>query len=276
MSLPVHSAATYLAPLREGGSLPAVVEDADGGLWVVKFRGAGQGPKALVAELLVGAIAARIGVATPELSIIELDELFGSGERDPEIRDILKASVGPNVGLRYLDGAFNLDPVAAADLIEPDVAARIVWLDALSVNPDRTPRNPNLMVHGDALWVIDHGAALFDHHDWSRATPERAARAFPAIADHVLLRRAGSIEEADAEVRGALDEGVLRDILAGVPDALLEEPALGSGEAVGPEETRDRYLRWFTARLADPRAWVLEAERARRDARDPERLEARR
>ena len=276
MSLRTRQAATYLAPLREGGSLPAVVEDTEGELWVVKFRGAGQGPKSLVAELIVGALAELLGLRSPELSLIELDEAFGQGERDPEIRDVLKMSTGVNVGLHYLDGAFNLDLVAAADLIEADFAARAVWLDALVVNPDRTARNPNLMVHEDRLWLIDHGAALFDHHDWSRVTEERTRRSFTPISQHVLLSRAGSIEEADARCAPLVSDHQVREIIAAIPDALLEEPALGASEGLAPDELRENYRRWLTRRLESPRSWVAEAERARRDNRPPERLEARR
>ena len=276
MSLRTRQAATYLAPLREGGSLPAVVEDTEGDLWVVKFRGAGQGPKSLVAELIVGALAELLGLRSPGLSLIELDEAFGQGERDPEIRDVLKMSTGVNVGLRYLDGAFNLDLVAAADLIEADFAARAVWLDALVVNPDRTPGNPNLMVHEDRLWLIDHGAALFDHHDWSRVTEERTRRSFTPISQHVLLSRAGSIEEADARCAPLVSDHQVREIIAAIPDALLEEPALGASEGLAPDELRENYRRWLTRRLESPRSWVAEAERARRDNRPPERLEARR
>lgn len=276
MPLRTRQAATYLAPLREGGSLPAVVEDTHGDLWVVKFRGAGQGPKSLVAELIVGALAEQLGLRAPGLSLIELDEAFGQGERDPEIRDVLKMSTGVNVGLRYLDGAFNLDLVAADDLIDADFAARAVWLDALVVNPDRTAGNPNLMVHEDRLWLIDHGAALFDHHDWSRVTEERTRRSFSPISQHVLLSRAGSIEEADERCASLISDDWVREILAGIPDVLLEEPALGSSEDLAPEDVRENYRLWFARRMESPRTWVVEAERARRDDRPPERLEARR
>jgi hypothetical protein len=276
MSYPIRQAATYLAPLREGGSLPAVVEDTEGDLWVVKFRGAGQGPKSLVAELIVGALAETLGLRAPGLSLVELDEAFGQGERDAEIRDLLKMSTGMNVGLRYLDGAFNLDPVAAEDLIDPEFAARVVWLDALVVNPDRTARNPNLMVHEGRLWLIDHGAALFDHHDWSRVTEDRTRRPFTPISQHVLLARAGSIEGADLACAPLVSDERIREILAGIPDVLLEEPAFGSAEAPAPDDVREDYRLWLTRRMEPPRAWVDEAERARRADRPPERLVARR
>lgn len=253
-----------------------MVEDSEGALWVVKFRGAGQGPKALVAELIVGALADLIGLPVPRRAIIELDESFGRGERDPEIRDILKGSEGPNVGLAYLDGAFNMDVVAASDLIDPDFAARLVWLDALAINPDRMARNPNLMVHEDGIWLIDHGAALFDHHDWSRVTPERARRAFAPISQHILLGHAASIGAVDSECTATITPDAIDQLLASIPDSLLAEPALGSTRDDAPEEVRSHYREWLTTRLAGPRAWVAEAERARLAVEPPSRLEARR
>ncbi len=271
-----RTAATYLTPLREGGSLPAVVEDAEGALWVVKFRGAGQGPKALVAELIVGALAERVGLRVPPRVIVELDESFGRGERDPEIRDILRGSEGPNVGLAYLDGAFNMDVVAAADLIDPEVAARVVWLDSLAINPDRTARNPNLMVYGKGIWLIDHGAALFDHHDWSRVTPDRTRRAFTPIGQHIFLGHAASIEAADADCAPKISSEAIEEIVAGIPDALLVEPALGATRDDAPDEVRALYREWLTTRMSGPRAWVAQAERARLALEPPARLEARR
>ena len=276
MTLPTRTASVYLAPLREGGSLPAVVGDQDGELWVVKFRGAGQGPKALVAEILVAGIAEVLGLRAPGLSLVTLDETFGQGERDPEIRDVLKASTGVNVGMRYLDGAFNLDPVAVGDDVDPDFAARTVWLDALVVNPDRMARNPNMMFYRGEPWLIDHGAALFDHHDWSRVDEARMRRSFPAIKDHVLLSRANPIDALDEELAARLTPAVIGAIVEQVPDALLTEPAFGSQEAESPDRLRERYRLWFNTRLEGPRSWADEAERARLSQRPPEQLEARR
>src|SRR5919204_1503955 len=161
--IPRVTATRYVQPLREGGSLPAVVDTEDG-LYVVKFRGAGQGPKALVAELIVGLLAERLDRPVPQLALVHLPAAFGGSEPDPEIQDLLRGSHGLNVGLRYLDGAFNFDPAAAGDVITSGFAARVVWLDALVTNPDRTHRNPNLLVWDRRPWLIDHGAALYVHH----------------------------------------------------------------------------------------------------------------
>src|SRR5690606_4177437 len=163
---PRHTAHRYVQPLREGGSLPAIV-DTDDGLYVVKFRGAGQGPRALIAELIVGRLAAALGLHTPSLALIDVPPEFGRSEPDPEIQDLLRASHGTNVGLRYLDGAFNFALAAARDVIDSGFAARLVWLDAYVTNPDRTHRNTNLLVHERRPWLIDHGAALYAHHDWA-------------------------------------------------------------------------------------------------------------
>ena len=186
--LPRVTATRYVQPLREGGSLPAVV-DTDDGLYVVKFRGAGQGPKALVAELLVGLIARLLGLPVPPLALVDLPAPFGRSEPDPEIQDLLRASHGVNVGLRYLDGAFNFDCTAAADLVTAEFASRLVWLDALVTNPDRTHRNPNLLAWQRRLWLIDHGAALYAHHDWAERDAGQDPRPVPP---HRESRAAGA------------------------------------------------------------------------------------
>src|SRR5690606_3444407 len=161
------TATRYLQPLREGGSLPAVVETEDGGLYVMKFRGAGQGARALVAEIIFGLIACEAGFVVPELATVQLTADFGRAERDPEIQDLLRASEGLNFGIQYLDGALNFSPAAAGHLVTDEFASRLVWLDALLTNPDRTHRNPNLLVWQGDVWLIDHGAALYAHHDWT-------------------------------------------------------------------------------------------------------------
>jgi hypothetical protein len=161
------TARRYVQPLREGGSLPAIVDTADG-LFVVKFRGAGQGARALVAELIVGQIALALGLPVPALAIVDLPEEFGRSEPDPEIQDLLRASHGENVGLAFLDGAFNFETHAAGDLVTDDFASRVVWLDAFCTNPDRTHRNPNLLIWNRKPWLIDHGAALYAHHNWAK------------------------------------------------------------------------------------------------------------
>jgi hypothetical protein len=278
VSLPRHEAVRYLTPLREGGSLPAVVESGSGELWVVKFHGAGQGPKALVAEIVVAGLAAGLGLPVPEVALIELDEAFGRGERDPEIQDVLRASHGTNVGLRYLDGAFNLDPRAVPEAVGEDFATRLVWLDALVTNPDRTPRNPNLMLWSGRVWLIDHGAALFDHHNWARVDEARTKRPFELVADHVLLPWAGDVEAADGALAAEVDESVVRAAVAAVPDALLIDPSRPDPGASSPDEARARYVDYLTTRLSEPRAFSEEAERARRAraAEGPQRLESRR
>ncbi len=279
MPLAVHPAQRYVAPLREGGSLPAVVE-TPAGLYAVKFRGAGQGARALVAEILVGRIAQRLGLPLPDLALVELADGFGRAEPDPEIQDIVRASGGLNVGLAFVPGAFPFDPLAAGDLIDPDLAADVVWLDALTTNIDRTVRNPNLLVApaapGPRLWLIDHGAALYFHHNWP-VDEDRAQTPFPAIRDHVLLPFAGDLEAADARLRPLLDEGTLEALVADVPDALLMDAPEGRTPPFGSAEAnRAAYLDYFRARLREPRAWVEEAVRAQRSGTSSEPLPYRR
>lgn len=254
------TALRYVQPLREGGSLPAVV-DTDDGLFVVKFRGAGQGPKALIAELVVGLLAAELGLAAPEPALVTLLPDFGRGEPDPEIQDLLRASHGTNVGLRYLDGAFNFALAAAGDLVPVDTAARIVWLDALVLNPDRSHRNTNLLVQDRKLWLIDHGAALYFHHDWQSATAERARAPFPLIRDHVLLSVAENLEAIDAECSAALTRSTLAAVLECVPEDLLLDPVAGA-EFSSADEARVRYVDFLAARLEAPRAFAAAAVEA--------------
>jgi hypothetical protein len=247
-------------PLREGGSLPAVV-DTDDGLYVVKFRGAGQGARALIAELIVGLLAQVIGLRTPELALIDVDTSFGRSEPDPEIQDLLRASHGVNVGLRYLDGAFNFARSAAGHLLTPDFATRLVWFDAFVTNPDRTHRNPNLLIWHREPWLIDHGAALYAHHDWDNADEARARSAFPRIRDHVLIADAVELVELDVPLASTFAGDVLERVLQRVPDDLLLDStglAFDSGE-----RARARYADYLRTRLRAPRAWVAEAVRAR-------------
>jgi hypothetical protein len=274
--LPIHSATRYVQPLREGGSLPAVV-DTEAGLFVVKFRGAGQGVKVLVAELIVGRIASRLGLPVPELALIEVAPLFGRTEPDPEIQDILRASHGLNVGLRYLDGAFNYDEHAAGELIDPELAAAVVWLDAFLTNPDRTHRNPNLLLWQRRPWLIDHGAALYAHHDWSGVDEARTRTRFPLIEKHVLLARSGDLAAADAHLAPRLGAELFGEVLATIPDELLLDPH-GREPSGSADEARARYVRYLATRLEAPRDFVAEAVRAReaRLREPPRRLEARR
>jgi len=276
--IPRHEAALYLAPLREGGSLPAVVETEDGGQWVVKFRGAGQGPRALVAELIVAELAEAVGLEVPERAIVMLDQAFGQGERDPEIQDVLAASRGVNVGLRYMDGAFNLDPAAIPERVDTDFATALVWLDALVMNPDRSARNPNLMFWDDRTWLIDHGAALYFHHDWGRLTPQRLLAPLPSIRDHVLLTRAGDLTEADAALAAALTPEVVWTVVNRVPEELLTDPLAAEPDLGGPEALRSRYAEAIRERLRGRKVFVESAEAFRREARETprHRLESRR
>ncbi len=270
------TALRYLQPLREGGSLPAVV-DTDAGLFVVKFRGAGQGVKALVAELIVGSLAVALDLPAPELALVDVPEPFGRSEPDSEIRDLLRASHGINVGLRYLDGAFNFAPSAAGELIDSALASRIVWLDAFTTNPDRTHRNPNLLVWQRRAWLIDHGAALYAHHDWASVDEARTRTPFPMIRDHVLLAQASDIEGADAALASRITEPLLAGILGAVPDALMLGTPGGS-EFASADDARRRYLAYLLERLRAPRAFVTEAVSARATllASPPLRLPARR
>lgn len=240
------AATRYVTPLREGGSLPALVEADDDGLYVLKFRGAGQGVKALVAEIVAGEIARALGLAVPEIVLIEVDPALGVAEPDPEIQDLIRASTGTNVGLDFLPGSLPYTPAAGLQPT-PETAAEIVWLDALVTNVDRTPRNPNLLVWHERVWLIDHGAALYFHHrDWD---PEAdAATPLGAIGDHVLLPCAGSILDADARLAERLTPEAVRDAVSLVPDEW------GDGE---------RYADYLTRRLAAPRGFAEEAERAR-------------
>jgi hypothetical protein len=226
-------ATRYVLPLREGGSMPGLVEGDDDGLYVVKFRGAGQGPKALVAEIVAGEVARAAGFAVPELVLVDVDPIIAAG-------------------LDFLPGALPFSPAAPVG-VDPELAAGVVWLDALLANVDRTPRNPNMLVWHGRLWLIDHGAALYRHH--APSWPEGAAAApFPQIADHALLPFAGSIVEADARLAPALDDGALEAAVAGVPD-----------EWLGRDPTAERagYVTHLRDRLTAPRAFAAEAEEIR-------------
>ena len=251
-------ATRYVTPLREGGSLPAVVEADDDGMYVVKFRGAGQGPKALVAEVIAGEIGRALGLLVPELVVVELDAALGRGEPDPEIQDLLGASVGLNLGMDFLPGALAFGAPAGSG-VDAGLAAEVVWFDAYASNVDRTPRNPNLLLWHRRLWLIDHGAALYVHHAWTDPVSVAGAR-FAPIREHVLLPVAGSIAEADARLAGRLTGTELRRIVEAVPDAWLEgQPPFGT-----PAEHRDAYVAYLARRLEGPRGFVEEAEDARR------------
>jgi hypothetical protein len=248
-------ATRYLTPLREGGSVPAIVEADDDGTYVAKFRGAAQGEKALVAEIICGELGRLLGLPVPQIVHLDVDVLLSRSEPDPELQDLLKKSAGLNVALDYLPGALNWEPPLAPPP-DAELAARIVWFDALITNVDRTVKNPNMLIWHRQLHLIDHGAALYFHHAWDGHLA-RARGAFPAIRTHALLPLAGDIAEADAELAAKIDEAALRAIVADVPDAwLTAEPT--------PDATRDGYVQHLLARLEAPRAFVEEALRARR------------
>ena len=253
-------ATRYVTPLREGGSLPGLVEADDDGLYVVKFRGAGQGPRALVAEWLAGELARTVGLTVPDLVGIEIDPSLGDAEPDEEIHDLVGKSGGLNFGMDFLPGALTFNPAAstAREVIHPDFAADVVWLDALVTNPDRSAQNPNLLIWHGRPWLIDHGAALYIHHTW-RDPDEHARRPFERIGQHVLLPSADSIVTADARLASRIDEPTLTDLVAALPDAWLPDDPV-AGDAAGQ---RRAYVRDLTSRLQAPRPFVQEAERAR-------------
>ncbi|MFZ0041744.1 MAG: HipA family kinase [Solirubrobacteraceae bacterium] len=242
-------ATRYVTPLREGGSLPGLVEADDDGLYVVKFRGAGQGRRALVAEVIIGELARRAGLLVPELVTVGIDPRLAAAEPDPEIQELIAASEGINLGVDFLPGALPYTP-ADAWQPSPELAAEVVWLDALATNVDRTARNPNLLFWHDRLWLIDHGAALYLQH--GGLDPEnQASRPFPLIGEHVLLAVAGPLPEADARLRDRLSESTIADVVSMVPDEWLQ----------GGDDP-EAYVDYLQRRLADG-GFVEEAERAR-------------
>ena len=250
-------ATRYVTPLREGGSLPAIVEADDLGLYVLKFRGAGQGVLALVAELVAGEIGRVLGLNVPELVFIEVDDALGRNEPDPEIRDLLRNSVGLNLGLDYLPGSVMFD-AAAGDRADADLASRMVWFDAFITNVDRSAHNPNLLCWHKSLYLIDHGAALYFQHNWS-SREQGAVTPFAPIAKHVLLRWADRIEDAGRALRPLLDETVIEDIVATIPDTWLE----AAGTGLTPAQMRAGYTDYFLRRLDAAPVFVGEALRAR-------------
>lgn len=251
------AAVRYLTPLREGGSLPAIVEADDGDLYVLKFVGAGQGRKALIAELVAGEIARRLGLRVPELVFVTLDEAFGRMEPDPEIRGLLRASEGLNLGMRYLPEALAYSPLQKRPF-DAGEASAIVWFDAYVTNVDRTPRNTNLLIWEKRLWLIDHGACLYFHHDWGDYL-ERSLSSFPQIAHHTLLRYASALEEAGAVLPEMLSLDTLAEITALIPSPWLADEPRFPGEA----EHRQAYLDYLTRRLGASDRFVSEAIHAR-------------
>ena len=245
------TATRFVAPLREGGSLPGLLEADDLGTYVCKFRGAGQGLRVLVAEVVVGELARRLGIRVPDLVGVELDAVIGRYEADEEVQDLLTASVGLNLGVDFLPGSFGYDASCSPP---PEVAASILWLDALTANVDRSWRNPNLLVwHGD-LWAIDHGACLYFHHAWSGGigSPERFARQTYDASDHVLAAYRDGLPAADEELAPRVTPELLGEVLAMVPDEWLE-PVSG---ADSPDALREAYVGFLHARVTGSRSWL--------------------
>ena len=252
-------ATRYVTPLREGGSLPAVIEADDLGLYVLKFRGAGQGVKALIAELVAGELARVLALPIPEIVFVEVDPELARTEPDPEIQELIRASAGLNLALDYLPGTMAFDPIAEHP--EPDLASRIVWFDAFITNVDRTARNTNMLVWHRKLWLIDHGASLYFHHHWPGAAA-RVGDPFALIKDHVLLPLASALTIADAAMVARLDAGTIDAVIASIPDAWLVDDAFA--DAADPVQAhRDAYGTWLKQRLRQSRVFVQEAIRAR-------------
>jgi len=248
----------YATPLREGGSLPAIVEADDDGLYVLKFRGSGHGAKALVAELIAGEIARTLGLLVPEIVLANLDADLARTEPDPEIHALIHDSGGLNLALDFLPGAVTYDPVTGFPA--GDLASRIVWFDAYVTNVDRTVRNTNMLMWHRRLWLIDHGATLYFHHStgWESAAA-RARAPFPEIKQHVLLRYARMVQEVDEAMAGALTPGAIARILDQVPDAWLT----ADGATLTASEARVAYARYLRERLSAPRPFLEEAARGR-------------
>ena len=246
----------YVTTLREGGSMPAIAEADDNFLYALKFRGAGQGVKALIAELIGGEIARQLNLKIPEIVLANLDEAFGRTEPDEEIQDLLKASKGLNLALHYLSGAITYDP--AVIVVDAELASKIVWLDCFITNVDRTARNTNMLLWQKELWLIDHGASLYFHHSWDNAA-EHATRSFTHVKDHVLLPQASQLEKVNDLFTKTLTQQIIKDIISVVPDEwLLTDTPFNT-----VEEHRKAYSDFLIARLANAEIFVKEAINAR-------------
>jgi hypothetical protein len=250
------TASRYVTPLREGGSLPAIIEADDDGLYVLKFRGAGQGPKALIAELLAGEIGRLAGLPVPEIVLAVLPAELARTEPDPEIQNLIEVSAGLNLALDYLPGSVNFDPL----VLVPDalLASGVVWFDAFVCNVDRTVRNVNMLIWHRRLWLIDHGASLYFHHAW-HSRDQHAATPFPLIRDHVLLKYASALEQVDAQMPAVLTADKLAQIVQLIPDEWLAQDSGFASKAA----QREAYLNFFTLRLRSSQVFVAEAMRAR-------------
>jgi hypothetical protein len=250
------SATRYVTPLREGGSLPAIIEADDDGMYVLKFRGAGQGPKVLVAELLAGELARAADLPVPEIVIVKLDAELARTEPDPEIQSLIRASAGLNLALDYLPGSVTFDPVSEKPAAA--LASAIVWFDAFVTNVDRTARNPNMLMWHRKLWLIDHGAALYSHHAWDEDHIAHSRTPFALIKDHVLLPFAAELEQADARMAERLTPDVIADVVALLPGEWL------AGDSVGaPAHDPRVYVNYLRSRLSSRQVFLEEAIRAR-------------
>lgn len=259
MKLRHQQVSRYILPLREGGSLPALAEADDGFKYVVKFKGAGHGTKALISELIGGEVSRALGLRIPELVFLDISEDFGRTEADEEIQDLLRASRGLNIGLHYLSGAATLDPYV--NPVDEDLASRIVWLDAFLTNVDRTVRNTNMLVWHNEVWLIDNGASLYFHHSW-RDWEKSMLSPFPYIKDHALLRKALKLDEIDSEYRKTLTPDILEGIVNLIPDDWLD---WGEG-APSPDEIKHVYHTFLAERLNNSHIFVNEAIHARRQS----------
>jgi hypothetical protein len=256
MNLRTVIATRYVTPLREGGSLPAIIEADDDGMYVLKFRGAGQGPKTLIAELLAGEIARAAGLPVPEIVFVELDPELARTEPDPEIQDLIRASAGLNLALDYLPGSVMFDPVVEKP--DTELASSIVWFDAFVTNVDRTARNTNMLMWHRRLWLIDHGAALYFQHRWDNFLA-RSRDPFSMIKDHVLLQFAGSLHETDAQMMGRVTPDNIDRIVKSIPSSWLVADSLTGGSS----QSRDAYLEYLLSRLESPHPFLEEAINAR-------------
>jgi hypothetical protein len=246
----------YLQPLREGGSLPAIVKADDGFLYVLKFRGAGQGKKALISEFIGGELARAIGLKVPELVFMNLDDSFSKTEPDEEIQDLLKFSVGLNLGLHFLSSAITYDPLVSK--VDALTASKVVLLDSLISNIDRTAKNTNLLNWNNELWIIDNGACLYFHHNWE-TWENHLTRTFPLIKDHVLLPKATSLQKAADEIKQIIHSAVISEIVSKIPEDWL----LSEGDFLNPDEMRTAYITFLNAKLVMIHELVKEAEDAR-------------
>lgn len=246
----------YVTPLREGGSMPAIAGADDGYLYVLKFKGAGQGPKALIAELIGGEIARKLGLNVPELVFADLDEAFGRTEADEEIQDLLKFSTGLNLALHYLSGSITYDPAAVE--LDHELASKIVWLDIILTNLDRTARNTNMLIWHKELWLIDHGASLYFHHSWDN-WEQKAIQPFVLVKDHVLLKQASKLKEVDLELNKKLTPDFIKEVVNLIPDEWLS-----GDEFTNPQGYRDAYRKFLNSRIEHSETLIKAAEDARK------------